>query len=61
MHQPMVDLSSFVVLDFNYEIIKHESNEAFEGFLSDAKNPWNIYIGNTQFIPKRESMMDQLQ
>ncbi|CAF3306994.1 unnamed protein product [Rotaria sp. Silwood2] len=59
--RPLVDLSSFVSLDFQYEQLKYESNEPFEGFLAHVENPWNIHIGNIQFIPKRNRLMAQLQ
>ncbi|UJR30989.1 hypothetical protein I4U23_018500 [Adineta vaga] len=59
--QPIVDLSSFVPLDFHYKRIDYTSNELFEGFLGDVEDPWNIHIVNVQFISKRDRMMTQLQ
>jgi len=59
--RPIVDLSSFVSLDFQYKLIELTSNEPFNGFLGDVEDPWNIRIGNIQFIPKRDRMMAQLQ
>ncbi|CAF0783856.1 unnamed protein product [Rotaria sordida] len=61
INRPLVDLSSFVSFDFQYEQMKYNSNESFDGFLGDIENPWNIHIGNKQFIPKRDHMMTQLQ
>ncbi|CAF3519690.1 unnamed protein product [Rotaria socialis] len=59
--RPLVDRSSFVSLDFQYEQLKYESNEPFIGFLGSVENPWIIHIGNIQFLPKRDHMMIQLQ
>jgi len=59
--RPIVDLSSFVSLDFQYKSIEYTSNEPFQGFLGDVEDPWNIHIGNIQFIPKRDRMMAELQ
>jgi hypothetical protein len=61
IHRSIVDLSSFVSLDFQYKSIEYTSNEPFHGFLGDVEDPWNIHIGNIQFIPKRDRMMTQLQ
>jgi len=61
IHRPTVDLSSFVSLDFQYRTIECSSNEPFDGFLGDVENPWNIHLGNAQFIPNRNRMMEQLQ
>ena len=57
----MLDRSSFVPLDFQYKSIEYTSNESFHGFLGDVENPWNLHIGNIQFIPKRDRMMAELQ
>lgn len=59
--QTLVDLSSFVALDFQFEQLNIGSNRSFHGFLGDVENPWIIHIGNTQFIPKRDNMMAQMQ
>ncbi|CAF3794652.1 unnamed protein product [Rotaria sp. Silwood1] len=59
--RPLVDLSSFVSFDFQYKQLKYETNEPFDGFLGTVENPWNIHIGNIQFIPKRDIMMAELQ
>jgi hypothetical protein len=59
--RPIVDLSSFVSLDFHYKRFEYSSNELFDGFLGDVEDPWNIHIGNIQFMPKRDCMMAQLQ
>ncbi|CAF5208551.1 unnamed protein product [Rotaria magnacalcarata] len=59
--RPLVDRSSFVSLDFQYEQLKYESDESFIGFLGDVENPWIIHIGNIQFLPKRDQMMIRLQ
>jgi hypothetical protein len=59
--RPIVDLSSFVSLDFDYKTNEYTSDEPFNGFLGHVEDPWNIYIGNIQFIPKRDRMMAQLQ
>ena len=59
--RPIVDLSSFVSLDFQYRSLEYTSNEPFYGFLGDVEDPWNIHIGNIQFIPNRNRMMNQLQ
>lgn len=61
MDRPIVDRSSFVSLDFQYRSIEYTSNEPFYGFLGDVEDPWNIHLGNTQFIPNRDRMMAQLQ
>jgi len=61
IYRPIIDLSSFVSLDFQYKSIEYTSNEPFDGFLGDVEDPWNIHIGNIQFIPKRDRMMTQLQ
>jgi hypothetical protein len=58
---PIVDLSSFVSLDFHYKTMDYTLNEPFDGFLGDVEDPWNIHIGNIQFIPERDQMMAQLQ
>jgi hypothetical protein len=59
--RPIIDLSSFVSLDFHYKRIEYTSNQPFNGFLGDIEDPWIIHIGNVQFIPKRDCMMAQLQ
>lgn len=61
INRPIVDLSSFVSLDFQYKSLEYTSNEPFHGFLGDVEDPWNIHIGNIQFIPKRVCMMNELQ
>ena len=61
IQRPIVDLSAFVSFDFRFKQLNYESNEPFEGFLGDVENPWNIHIGNIQFIPKRDHMMTELQ
>lgn len=61
IQRPIVDLSAFVAFDFRFQQLKYESNEPFEGFLGDVENPWNIHIGNIEFIPKRDYMMAELQ
>jgi hypothetical protein len=59
--RPIVDRSSFVPYDFQYKSIEYTSNEPFHGFLGHVEDPWNIHIGNIQFIPKRDQMMVELQ
>ena len=59
--QPLVDLSSFVSLDFRYKRQDYMESETFEGFLGDVIDPWNLNIGNRAFIPERERNMNQMQ
>ena len=57
----IVDLTSFVPLDFQYKSIELTSTEPFLGFLGDVEDPWNIHIGNIQFQSKRDRMMIELR
>lgn len=59
--RPIVDLSSFVPLDFHYKRIEYTSKELFEGFLGSLEDPWLIHLGNNEFVPKRAQMMAELQ